>query len=83
MDDHTLLAIEEGFGSVSVCPGGVVHVNMPHITLKFVPQDFVRFAELIGKARLKHEAPKQSGKKPRLQLVSPETPDDSPPDERL
>jgi hypothetical protein len=80
VDEHTLLANDESFGNVSVCPGGVVHVNMPHVTLKFLPEDFVRFAELIGKARLSYEAPKRSGAKPRLQVVSTESLCEKPPE---
>lgn len=80
MDDHTLLANDESFGNVSVCPGGVVHVNMAHVTLKFLPEDFVRFADLIGKARLQHEAPRRGGTKPRLQVVSTETLCEKPPE---
>jgi hypothetical protein len=72
VDDHTILANDENFGNVSVCPGGVVHVNLVHLTLKFVPDDFEKFSELIAKAHVKlqhHRAPRN---KPRLQVVSPD-----------
>jgi hypothetical protein len=73
VDDHTVLSNDEHFGNVSACPGGVVHVNLVHLTLKFVPEDFVRFADLIAKARaqLEHQRPARS--KPRLQVVSPDS----------
>jgi hypothetical protein len=77
VDDHTILAEEEGFGAVTVCPGGVVHINMPHITLKFVPADFVKFADLTARARLNfRDGHKISGPKPRLRLAP--SPDDAP-----
>ena len=70
MDDQTILANSENFGSVTVCPGGVVHVHLPHCSLKFTPSDFAKFCELIGKARLNFEAPRKESAKPRLQLVT-------------
>ena len=70
MDDHTILADDENFGNVVVCPGGVVHVNLTHYSLKFVPEDFLKFSELIDKARRKYEAPQLTGSKPRLRLVA-------------
>ena len=73
MDDQTVLASTENFGTVSVCPGGVVHINLPHCSLKFLPSDFVKFAELIAKARVKFEQPVRPDGKPRLQLVPSET----------
>ena len=72
MDDQTVLASSENFGTVSVCPGGVVHINLPHCSLKFLPSDFVKFSELIAKARLKFDPPLRGDGKPHLQLVSTE-----------
>ncbi len=76
MDEHTILADDENFGNVVVCPGGVVHVNLTHCSLKFVPEDFLKFSELIEKARRKYDTPQLTGSKPRLRLVA------SDPDER-
>jgi len=73
LDDHTILADDENFGNVVVCPGGVVHVNLTHYSLKFVPEDFLKFSELIDKARRKYEAPQLTGSKPRLRLVASDT----------
>ncbi len=70
MDEHTILADDENFGNVVVCPGGVVHVNLTHFSLKFVPEEFLKFSELIDKARRKYEAPQLIGSKPRLHLVA-------------
>lgn len=75
MDDQKILSSDDGFGAVTMCPGGVVHVNLPHVTIKFLPEDFERFSDLIAKARLKHERPKKIEQRPRLQLVCSE-PDD-------
>lgn len=76
MDDQTILADDPNFGNVTVCVGGVVHVNLPYCSLKFVPTDFERFAELIGQARLKmRDIPGATDGKPRLQLVSSKTDD--------
>lgn len=75
MDDQTVLASSENFGTVSVCPGGVVHINLPHCSLKFLPADFVKFAELIAQARIKFDQPVRSDGKPRLQIVSSERDD--------
>jgi hypothetical protein len=72
LDDSTVLASEENFGNVTVCPGGVVHVNLAHVSLKFMPTDFVRFSDLISKARLKFDPPRPEKGKPRLHLVSGE-----------
>ncbi len=76
MDDQ-ILASEENFGSVTVCAGGVVHVNLAHCSLKFLPADFVKFSELIAQARLKFGPPRAMGGKPRLQLVSPDNQGDA------
>lgn len=83
MEEHTILAKDETFGTVSVCPGGVVHVNLPHCSLKFLPSDFLKFSELVGKARLNFDnlAPRADGK-PRLQVVPRDTlepPESDPP----
>ncbi len=71
MDDQKVLASDDGFGAVTMCPGGVVHVNLPHFTLKFLPDDFDRFADLIAKARMNRDRPgKIEQRRPKLQLVS-------------
>lgn len=72
MDDQTILASDENFGTVIVCHGGVVHINLPHCSLKFLPADFARFSELIAKARLKFDLPVRGDGKPRLQIVPAE-----------
>jgi hypothetical protein len=75
-DDQTILASDENFGNVSICPGGVVHVNLVHLTLKFMPEDFLRFSQLVSKASLSlDQKPPQRGK-PRLQVVTSDTPCD-------
>ena len=81
MEEHTILAKDETFGTVSVCPGGVVHVNLPHCSLKFLPSDFLKFSDLVGKARLSFdgETPRADGK-PRLQVVSREHEESPEPD---
>lgn len=81
MDEHTILASDEDFGTVSVCPGGVVHINLAHCSLKFVPSDFLKFSELIGKARLNlGQRPQLGEAKPRLQIVPRDPQDSSPAD---
>lgn len=77
MDDQTILASEENFGNVTVCPGGVVHVNLTYVSLKFMPTDFVRFSDLVSKARVKFEPPRPEKGKPRLHLVCGEEETDS------
>lgn len=77
-DEQTILASDENFGNVAVCPGGVVHVNLVHLSLKFLPEDFVRLSELVNKARLKLEQKPPPRGKPRLQLV-PSDPSCEPP----
>ena len=84
MEEQTILASDPEFGNVTVCPGGVVHVNLVHLSLKFGPSDFVRLCDLLAKARLSFENQQRpvSGK-PHLQLVSdedPEEPDSDPED---
>jgi len=69
LDDQTILATSENFGTVSVCHGGVVHINLPHCSLKFLPSDFAKFCELIANARMKFDVPKRPDGKARLQLV--------------
>lgn len=81
MDDHTILASEENFGSVTVCPGGVVHIHLPHFSLKFISTDFVKFHDMIAKARLQLDMPRRADGKPRLHLVSPETNDQATPEQ--
>ncbi len=82
MDEHTILADDENFGNVVVCPGGVVHVNLTHCSLKFVPEDFLKFSELIDKARRKYEAPQLTGGKPRLRLVASDADEQTTIDEK-
>ena len=78
MQDHTILASDINFGTVSICPGGVVHINLQHCSLKFVPSDFATFADLIARARLNFgKRPPLGDGKPQLHLVSRE-PQDSP-----
>ena len=84
MDDHTILASDADFGTVSVCPGGVIHVNLPHYSLKFVPSDFIKFSDLMDKARLNFgKRQRLSEGKPGLKLVSrdPTDPDEEGSDE--
>jgi hypothetical protein len=71
LDDQTILSSAENFGTVSVCPGGVVHINLPHCSLKFMPSDFVKFSDLIGQARLNFNAPAR-GAKPHLHVITSE-----------
>jgi hypothetical protein len=80
LDDHTILAVTDNFGTVSVCPGGVVHVNLPHFTLKFLPSDFLKFSDLVAEARLNFDAPKKSAGKPNLHVVSRDKSDENPKD---
>jgi len=70
LEDQTILASTENFGNVSVCPGGVVHVNLPHCTVKFLPSDFIKFCELLARARASYDAPPRSPGKPHLQVVT-------------
>jgi hypothetical protein len=81
LDDQTILATSENFGTVSVCHGGVVHINLPHCSLKFLPSDFTKFCELIGNARMKFDAPKRPDGKARLQLVPSDNHHDSSSDD--
>jgi len=76
VDDQRILASQEDFGNVSVCPGGVVHVNLVHVSLKLVPADFIKLSELISQARRNLDAPPRSPGKPVLQVVSPRLQDD-------
>ncbi len=80
MDEHTVLSSDPGFGTVSVCPGGVVHINLPHCSLKFLPQDFGKFCELVARARAElGKSRSASSARPRLQLVTTDQ-DQRPPD---
>jgi hypothetical protein len=79
LDDQTILASTENFGTVSVCPGGVVHINLPHCSLKFMPSDFTKFSDLIGQARLNFNTPAR-GTKPHLHVISSEK-ENKPPEE--
>lgn len=76
VDDQKILSTDDGFGAVTMCPGGVVHVNLPHVTLKFLPDDFDRFSDLIAKAKLNHDRPRKTEQRPKLQLVCTEDSDD-------
>jgi hypothetical protein len=73
LDDQKVLAIIDNFGTVTVCPGGIVHVNMPHVSIKLMPSDFVKFTELIAAARINFDPPQRMSGKARLQLVTPES----------
>ncbi|MGA8831111.1 MAG: hypothetical protein ACLQT6_16165 [Desulfomonilaceae bacterium] len=78
MEDHTILATEENFGAVSVCPGGIVHISLAHLTLKLLPSEFEKFSDLVAKARLNFARPKRTEGKPHLQVVTSEPePDDN------
>jgi hypothetical protein len=79
LDDQRILASAENFGTVTVCSGGIVHVNLPHCSLKFLPSDFSKFCELIAKARLNFEPPVRASGKSRLQVVTSESKDESDP----
>jgi hypothetical protein len=72
LEDHTIIATEDNFGAVSVCPGGIVHVSLLHVTLKLLPSDFEKFSDLIAKARVNFSRPRRSDGKPRLQVVTSE-----------
>jgi hypothetical protein len=79
--DHTILASDDSFGSVSVCPGGVVHVNLQHVSLKLLPSDFTKLSDLIARANINFG--KRCGLadgKPHLQLVSKDPQDTPQPD---
>jgi hypothetical protein len=79
LEDQRILASAENFGTVSVCSGGVVHVNLPHCSLKFLPSDFSKFCELVAKARMNFEPPVRPTGKSRLQVVTSESKDDPNP----
>ena len=81
MDEHTILAASDDFGTISICPGGVIHVNLAHYSLKFLPAEFTKLADLMGKARLNlGDRPQLTSGKPRLQVVSRDPQDCSAPD---
>ncbi len=83
MDELKILAGLEGFGNVSVCPGGIIHINLPHCSLKFTPSDFAKFAELIAQAGLKAEARQvRTEGKPQLRIVGPGNDEEPPTDPR-
>jgi len=77
VDDQIVLATSDNFGNVTVCPGGVVHVNLAHVSLKLLPSEFIKLSDLISQARIRFESPVRSAGKPSLQLVSPRTPDET------
>jgi hypothetical protein len=82
VDEVEILAGLEDFGNVSICPGGIIHINLPHCSLKFTPSDFSRFAELIGLARLKTEARQvTTDGKPQLQIVPSKNNKEAPTDQ--
>ncbi|MFH0823917.1 MAG: hypothetical protein V2B18_14295 [Pseudomonadota bacterium] len=71
MEDHRIIANAPDFGNVTVCPGGVVHINLPHMSLKFVPSDFVKLADLIAQAHRNFQATSGPGPaKPHLHVVT-------------
>ncbi len=70
MDDQTILAESESFGNITMCPGGIVHVNLAHLSLKFLPEDFVKLSDLVAKARHNMDTPPRGDGKPRLTVVS-------------
>ena len=80
MDEFSILADEPDFGNISMCPGGIVHVNLAHVSLKMNSSDFKRFADLIGRAnqKLSDQSNRPVGS-PRLHVVPPnaETPPDT------
>lgn len=75
MEDQTILASDETLGNITVCPGGVVHINLPHCSLKLLPSDFVKLSELVSKARMRFDPPIRGDGKPRLQVVTNDTQD--------
>ncbi len=79
LEDQTILADHENFGNVILCPGGVIHINLTHLSLKFLPDDFVKFSELIEKARRQYKPPGLTNEKPRLHLVGPTIVEDDNP----
>jgi len=83
LDEQTILANAEDFGNVSVCPGGVIHLNLTHCSLKFLPADFIRLSDMIAEARRNYGPPQpQLDGKARLTVVPNNSCDDSigPPD---
>jgi len=81
LDEQTILASDGSFGTVTVCPGGVVHIHMPHFSLKFLPDDFVRFCDLIAKARQQFDPPRRADGKPHLSVVTSDCKIDPTPDQ--
>lgn len=81
LEDQTILAIAENFGNVSVCPGGVIHVNLAHYSLKFIPADFVKFSDMMAEARRNFEPQRRTTGRPLLQVVSSEHDPDRPSEE--
>lgn len=81
MDEFSVLADEPNFGNVAMCPGGVVHINLAHVSLKMDSSDFRRLSVLIAKAgqKLSEQSPRLPGS-PHLHIVqsnSETTPPDS------
>lgn len=78
MEDHKTLAVSEDFGLVTECPGGIIHIHLHHMTLKFMPNDFAKLTDLLIQARAQCDLPQKTGAKPHLQIVAPsqtETPE--------
>jgi hypothetical protein len=83
VEEHTILATDDDFGTISLCPGGVVHVNLAHYGLKFVPSDFMKLAELVAKARANlGNRPQLAAGKPHLQVVPRDSQQSEPPSEK-
>ena len=80
MAEFSVLADEPNFGNVAMCPGGVVHINLAHVSLKMDASDFRRLSALIAKAdqKLSEQSPRLPGS-PHLHVVpsNSETPPDS------
>jgi hypothetical protein len=78
LDEQTILSSAEDFGNVSVCPGGIIHVNLTHCSLKFLPADFIRLSDMIAEARRNYgpTRPQLDGKA-RLTVVPTNSCDDS------
>jgi hypothetical protein len=80
LDEFSVLADEPNFGNVAMCPGGVVHINLAHVSLKMDSSDFRRLSVLIAKAgqKLAEQTPRLTGSS-HLHVVpsNNETPSDS------
>jgi hypothetical protein len=74
------LASDDSFGVITICPGGVVHVHLPHVTVKLLPHEFLKLAELAAHAKVALNAARPPAEKPHLRLVSQEDPPAPPTD---